>query len=292
MKLNLVRLVRRDASKPNLRERLAGLKATAARVIRREVAPAPTNDAAADADLLRLARKWERAREEYDASLEQLHVICAAAGQGPGESPHDGGPAFRRWLAETTEWRASTGIEAAEEESGDLCRALGEIEDQICAATARTMAGLQAKAQVIRYNEEIGVTLPDGLAEGLARDLLAMDEPAEREPATAADFAALAFEAYAFDEPVRSPPQWLDKIRPHTLGLHLADRLLRMSKAETVAFLADAETRLPAGSKSMLDVLEAAQESLDGWARLLGVAQARFMVSAAVLAAREEAAQG
>ena len=66
-----------------------------------------------------------------------------------------------------------TGVEAAEEASGEACRALGEIEDRIAELPAASLAGLRLKARVAQRNEDIDIEWPDKLGEGLTRDLLA-----------------------------------------------------------------------------------------------------------------------
>lgn len=77
------------------------------------------------------------------------------------------------------EWRKRTGIDAAEEASAAACRAVDEVEDRIAALPAGSLAGLRLKARVAQHNQDIGVDWPEGLGEGLARDILAFSVSAE-----------------------------------------------------------------------------------------------------------------
>lgn len=169
------KLIRRDAA-PSLRERAAELRASISRTAAPLAEPATADGRAeTDALLLALAPEWEAARNAYEAaSNQQIAITYAAEADGrPGPAPEGSGPEWQAWFERCREWRERTGIEDAEEASGDACRALGEVEDRIAALPATSVPGLRLKARVAQRCEEIGIEWPDSLGEGLARDLLA-----------------------------------------------------------------------------------------------------------------------
>lgn len=143
--------------------------------------------AASDADLIALAPEWEVARDLFDQrSEEQIAVeIAAGADRHPGEAPEGAGPEWRAWFQRCQDWRERTGIEDAEEASRDALEALARIEDRIAVLPAASLAGLRLKARVGQRCDDIGIEWPDGLGDGLARDLLAFgaDGLADENPA-------------------------------------------------------------------------------------------------------------
>ncbi|MCJ2016880.1 hypothetical protein MKK84_05465 [Methylobacterium sp. E-065] len=141
-----------------------------------------------DAELMALAPLWEAAVDLYQQRMDEESAVCeAASGQDwPGAAPADAGPEWRAWFQKKEEWRERTGVAAAEEASGEAGIALHEIEIQIADLSAASLAGLKLKARVAQRSDDIGVTWPDGLGEGLTRDLLAFTETQARRPAPAA----------------------------------------------------------------------------------------------------------
>ncbi|MHC2109276.1 hypothetical protein [Methylobacterium sp. CM6246] len=124
--------------------------------------------ASTDADLVALAPKWQAASDAYDQAIQEQIAVSDAAQPGPShDQPHV------EWARQVAVWRERTGVEAAEEASGEACRALGAIEDQIAELPAASLAGLRLKARVAQRYDDIGIEWPDGLGDGLARDLLA-----------------------------------------------------------------------------------------------------------------------
>ncbi len=109
---------------------------------------------------------------------------------------------------------------------------------------------------------------------------------ADGRPATVEEAASLDFTAYAFDFPTRDPNGWLKEFACHALGMHIADRTLRMSKPELVAFIKEGGEQDADVPGAMLAALGSAQKTLEGWGKLLNVAQSRYLVAAssAVLA--------
>ncbi|MCJ2111578.1 hypothetical protein MKK64_10275 [Methylobacterium sp. E-025] len=62
--------------------------------------------------------------------------------------------------------------------------------------------------------------------------------------------------------------------------MHIGDRLLRMSKAEAVSFFEETGEREADMPVTMLNAIEAARTSFEGWSNLLGVIQARYIAAA------------
>ncbi|MCJ2019967.1 hypothetical protein MKK84_21465 [Methylobacterium sp. E-065] len=142
----------------------------------------------ADAELLALAPQWEAAVDLYQRRMDEEDAIAETASDDgwPGRAPDGSGPEWRAWFEKKEEWRERTGVAAAEEASGEAGTALHELEVQIGDLSAASLAGLQLKARVAQRSDDIGVTWPDGLGEGLTRDLLAFTETQARRPAPAA----------------------------------------------------------------------------------------------------------
>ena len=128
-----------------------------------------------DAELIALAPEWEAARDLFARlTQEQIAVeIAADADDPPGDAPKGSGPEWQAWFQRCQDWPERTGVEDAEEASGDALEALARVEDRIAELPAASLAGLRLKALVGQRCDDIGVSWPQGLADGLARDLLA-----------------------------------------------------------------------------------------------------------------------
>ncbi|MDP4026978.1 hypothetical protein Q8W71_30780 [Methylobacterium sp. NEAU 140] len=177
-----------------------------------------------------------------------------------------------------------------------------EALDAVESTQPTTVAGLLALARHMdRYlNEDAGgqnVVTPT--AEGHAfvglinaclglADALDVDADA---PLTVENAAPLAFEAYTFDDPVGSPAEWTDRFAPHSMGLCIADKTLRMTKPELVAFIRGAAERGNGTDEIMFKALNAAQDTLEGWGKLLSVAAARYLVAASAMTVEDDARQ-
>lgn len=130
------------------------------------------NEAADDAELLGLTREWEAAASAYAQAIRDQGTIsdgASAIETPPAREPHE------QWVRLVQGWRERTGVDAAEAATAEALDILCEIEDRISAMPATTLAGLRLKARVAQRNE---VAWPDGLGEGLVRDILAIGEPA------------------------------------------------------------------------------------------------------------------
>lgn len=168
-----------EATPSSLRQRLATTRAAAAQTLRRRASAEPTRPPAAaarvagpDAELLRLEAEWLRIRAAEDASYERQERI-AETGEHLGPAPKDL-EAWKAWYAESTRWRISSGIEAEEEESRQLCGEAYDLTARVATIPAVTLEGVQVKARMLLYFASIQSDPPKGLLEGLAGDLLAM----------------------------------------------------------------------------------------------------------------------
>lgn len=179
MRDRLARLVHRNPDRPSLRERAAALKASAARVLRKDAAarigwdPAAPIDGA-DADLLRLARVWLELHAREQASLERQERIerrCPVP-----DVPAVGSPGWEGWHAQATAWRSASRVDEEEAEGRRLAREADRLASKIAAMPARTLAGLQAKARIVQSFADMDGDPIEGLVPGLARDLMALTD--------------------------------------------------------------------------------------------------------------------
>ena len=111
------------------------------------------------------------------------------------------------------------------------------------------------------------------------------------EPVTLEGAAALSFGAYSFPDPVATPKGWTDKFASHALSFLIADRTLRMTKPELVAFIREADAEDGEMSEAMFQALDSARESFEGWSKLLRLARTRYLVAAAAAAVESGADQ-
>lgn len=143
-----------------------------------------------DAELVALAPLWEAAIDLYQQRMiEENAVEEAASDDGwPGPAP---GPIhqWRAWFEQKEDWRERTGVAAAEDAAAEAGTALHEIEVQISELPAASLAGLKLKARVAQRSDDIEVTWPDGLGEGLVRDILAFTEAQAAAPKPAISIA-------------------------------------------------------------------------------------------------------
>lgn len=102
----------------------------------------------------------------------------------------------------------------------------------------------------------------------------------EEAPTTLEEMATLDFAAYSLDTPTRDPNGWMEQFSHHAIGMHIADRTLRMSKDELVDFIQKGGERDADTPAIMFKALDAAQETFEGWGKLLSLARIRYMVAA------------
>ncbi|MCJ2098053.1 hypothetical protein, partial [Methylobacterium sp. E-046] len=269
---SLKNLIHRDPA-ASLRERAADLRASIPAPMTPAPAPASVEQVAEtgaepapqvlreqdDAVLLALAPLWEAAVDLYQQRMDEENQIGeSASSEGwPGAAPDGAGPEWRAWFQQKENWRERTGMDAAEEASEEAGTALHKIEMQIAALPAASLAGLKLKARVAQRNDDIG--WPDELGTGLVQDLLAFGADDDH-TATVEEAASLDFAAYAFDTPTRDPSGWMKEFTPHSLGMHIADRTLRMSKPELVAFIQKGGERDAEVPTAKLEALTCAQK--------------------------------
>ncbi|MCJ2118779.1 hypothetical protein MKK65_19785 [Methylobacterium sp. J-001] len=198
----------------------------------------------ADAELLALAPVWEEAVDLYQRLSDEESLISETASEEgwPGPAPAGAGSEWRAWFRQKEDWRERTGVASAEEAASEAGTALHKIEMQIATLPAASLAGLKLKARVGQRSDDIGVEWPEGLSEGLARDLLAFgaDGLAAENPAGDALLLQLGrqFEvararelaAYkAWNEAEREAAQRMPK-RPASLLYRASDHSLRLRK--------------------------------------------------------------
>lgn len=133
--------------------------------------------------------------------------------------------------------------------------------------------------------EEVFGIIANGLAEIIA--LTETDEPLTVESA-----ATLCFQAYTFDTPLRSPREWVDEFNMHAVPMHVADKTLRMTKPELMAFVRDAAKRGDEMDELMMKALSAAASTFDGWAKFLHLAGTRYLIAGASVAIEPETEDG
>lgn len=121
--------------------------------------------------------------------------------------------------------------------------------------------------------EDVFGIVADGLATLTDND--ERNEPLTVESAATVDFKAID----PSDIPLRSPQEWAEKLCNQALGMHVADKTLRMSKPELVAFLREASGGGEGVDATLYKAIDYARENLAGWAKLLDVARTRFLVA-------------
>lgn len=172
---------------------------------------------------------------------------------------------------------------------------------------SRDVADIQAKSRLLLHDliahttgydpsDETTLSVDDRLTRVVLREIAALpaaSADAEDGPATVEEMATLDFAAYTLDTPTRDPNGWMGEFAHHAIGMHIADRTLRMSKTELAAFIRKGGERDADTPAIMLQALNAAQKTLEGWGKLLSLACTRYMVAASSeVLAQEGAADG
>ena len=235
-------------------------------------------------DVLRDVRDGERAWRDFPGKVMESQPWPEAQARADELiALYDG------WQAECERVRTASGVDAADEEMKAAFQAAKALAVQIAAVPTRSAEGLKVKIRALSFyfsspgDDEDPEAI---LARSLAHDAAATSPVSEEEePVTLEGAAALSFDAYAFEGPPRSPAEWKEKLCSQIIGLALADRLLRMGKAEMEAFITNAESKeggaLPA---VMFQTLGSTQEALAGLGEVLDTARARYMAAASSVA--------
>jgi hypothetical protein len=164
-----------------------------------------------------------------------------------------------------------TAYEATSEDEAQAWAALIDIQPT-------TLSGALAFARnaqnYVPANDGLipGSTSEDALravAEGLAA---VSGETEDGGDLTVASAASLQFQGYTFDAPLRSPREWGGRFGSHAIAMHIADKTLRMTKPELMAFVRSAGERADGTDGVLMDALNAATASLEGWVKLLHLA--------------------
>lgn len=194
--------------------------------------------------------------------------------------------------------------EGAREVEDQLSDAQGSAYRTVLQTAPTTTAGLRALVECTKKQIELilGHDWQTEVAKSDAGDaylsLVATIEALhgtaseQDEPFTVESAATLSFQAYTFDASLRSPQEWGAKFSAHTLAAHIADKTLRMTKPELMAFVRSAAERGDDTDGIMLRALTAASTSFDGWAKLLHLAGSRYLIAGSSVAIEPETESG
>ena len=91
--------------------------------------------------------------------------------------------------------------------------------------------------------------------------------------------ARLDFTAQTFDAPLRNVPAWSEEFRHYALGMHIADRFLRMDKAEAVEIVRRGDGLEGRTTEMMFKAITSAQQAFEVWAKQLDIAACRYAVA-------------
>lgn len=203
--------------------------------------------------------------------------------------------AWDAWHAEKMTLYSEHVTDALDNAANEAGEVVSSLAYRIADLPAHTADGFRVKLRALSHlsRKTLLAEIPDepdpdqAISHSLWRDV--QDEGAasgDGHTATVEEAASLDFIAYTFDTPARDPNGWLKEFARHAIGMHIADRTLRMSKPKLVAFIQKGGERDAAVPTDMLAALESAQKTFEGWGKLLDVARTRYLVagSSAVLA--------
>ncbi|MCJ2098969.1 hypothetical protein [Methylobacterium sp. E-046] len=240
-------------------------------------------------EVLRPIRPGERSHRDHPG--RKFDIVPHPEAQARAEEIVTGWDAWRAEQARIQDEHVTTELEDAAEAAGE---AAGNLAEQIARLPARTAAGFQVKLRAFAHYRPKALLaelpeLPDPdqiLSHSLWQDMQGSASTVEgTHPVTVEEAATLDFAAYTFDTPTRDPNGWMKEFAHHAIGMHVADRTLRMSKPELVAFIRKGGERDADVPATMLAALENAQRTFEGWGKLLDLARTRYLVagSSAVL---------
>ena len=253
----------RAADRATLKQRAADLKAGLASAAQAAPVSGPVPKAGrtdADPKLVSLVAAWVDVRRRYEAVTQE-------------DQTEEGDALFEQILA---------------------------LQPAIYAFPVASIADLCAKLPVLRNEFEDIAVGPDPAnpywsrqaADAVLRDLASLSDAAASEeddtPLTTESAASLNFEAVHVPTAIRTPRQWHERFAPHTLRLHMADRVLRMSKRELVAFVRGAGQKDPTLPVSMIKQVEAARAEAQTYAEMLNATWVRLLVAGAAAIPAEE----
>lgn len=240
----------------------------------------PKTARAADADLIALAEPWDAARRLYDQRIEEqteVERIAEAAAKYPGPAPEGSGADFKEWRNRVDEYRKQTGVDHAEAESNDALDDLAEIEDRVAAMQAHTLVGLRLKARIAERNSSIDVEWPQGLGEGMVRDILALagvgGAPAETQDTVVDDFEPWDLHG---DCPVPSNDEWIKQARLLLPWLRISFAFMCQDKATLAKALMDMEKEV---FDETIQGISATRDYLGGLADLAEAVLGRVVIA-------------
>ncbi|WP_264051694.1 hypothetical protein [Methylobacterium flocculans] len=197
------------------------------------------------------------------------------------------------WQADCDRAEAEAGVPAASDASMAAFQAGKAIASQIAELPARTAEGLKVKIRALDfYAYSSSKDEPDAiLMRSLARDAAAA---ADSEPFSLQGAASLSFDALTFEGGTRTLPEWQAKLGEYAIAMVLAEHFLKMGKPEMEARIRDiGEEDDGSGVVTILQNFDAAQETFEGWVKLLSTASARYTIaSSSLILADNPAAEG
>ena len=240
-------------------------------------------------EVLRPIRPGERSHRDHPG--RKFDIVPYPEAQARAEEIVTAWDAWRAEQVRIQDKHVRPDLEDAAEAAGEAAACTVE---KMAGLPARTAAGFRAKLRALSHYRPKALLaelpeLPDPdqiLSHSLWRDVQG-GNPAtdEGQPATVEEAASLDFAAYTFDTPTRDPNGWMQEFSHHAIGMHVADRTLRMSKPELVVFIQKGGERDVEVPATMLAALESARRTFEGWGKLLDLARTRYLVagSSAVL---------
>lgn len=183
------------------------------------------------------------------------------------------------WQAERARIGAELGLPAALAASEAAFASTKAIAAQIADVPAHTAEGLRVKVRALDFyayssskDEPAAI-----LMRSLARDAAASGES---EPFSLEGAASLSFEGLVFTDGTRTLPEWRAKLGEYAIAMVLAEHFLKMGKPEMEARIRElGEEDDGSGVITILRNFDAAQESFEGWAKLLNVASTRYTIA-------------
>lgn len=259
---------------------------------------APSNDGQAGAPAM---------EDVFGFIADSLEAVAVAASPEVLGHPLERDPVFAAIAASQQAEHAMAAFDAAPTgpaEETAIILAQNKAREAVWATRPTTTAGLRA---LVDYTKEQAALYAgaDWQAKAEKSDfgdyflcLLSAIEalhgkhPERDAPLTVENAASLQFQAYTFELPLRSPQEWAGEFNMYAVPMHVADKTLRMTKPELMAFVRDAAKRGDGVDELMMKALGAAASTFDGWAKFLHLAGTRYLIAGASVAIEPEMENG
>lgn len=259
---------------------------------------APSNDGQAGAPAM---------EDVFGFIADSLEAVAVAASPEVLGHPLERDPVFAAIAASQQAEHAMVAFDAAPTgpaEETAIILAQNKAREAVWATRPTTTAGLRA---LVDYTKEQAALYAgaDWQAKAEKSDFgdyflcllsaieaLHGEHPERDAPLTVENAASLQFQAYTFELPLRSPQEWAGEFNMHAVPMHVADKTLRMTKPELMAFVRDAAKRGDEMDELMMKALSAAASTFDGWAKFLHLAGTRYLIAGASVAIEPEMENG